>query len=50
MSAAELAGGFDVPTATSVSGHIEDRYVRRINAPPRADTAADVAGGRRPDR
>ncbi len=34
MSAAELAGGFAVPTSTTLSGHIEDLYVRRLRALP----------------
>ena len=34
MSAAELAGGFAVPTDTTLAGHIEDHYVRRLRALP----------------
>ena len=34
MGPAELAGGYGMPTAATVSAHIEDGYVRRINALP----------------
>jgi len=34
MTRAELAGGFGVPTAGTVSGHVEERYRARINALP----------------
>jgi DNA-binding CsgD family transcriptional regulator len=34
MNPAELAGGFGVPIATTVSGHIEEGYLRRIKALP----------------
>src|SRR6476620_8028130 len=34
MTQAELAGGFGVPATISVSGHIEDRYARRVQALP----------------
>jgi hypothetical protein len=34
MTPAELAGGFGVPSAAGVPGHIEQRYRRRIKAMP----------------
>jgi DNA-binding CsgD family transcriptional regulator len=34
MTPAELAGGFGVPTSTTVSGQIEDHYARRVQALP----------------
>ena len=34
MTPAELAGGFGVPTTTTVSGQIEDHYLRRVQALP----------------
>ena len=34
MSRAELAGGFGVPTAATISSHVEDAYLRRIQALP----------------
>jgi DNA-binding CsgD family transcriptional regulator len=36
MTTAELAGGFELPAADDLSGHIENRYVRRIRALPEA--------------
>ena len=50
MSRPELAGGFAVPTTATVSGHIEDHYVRRVRALPEASqrlmllAAADPTG------
>jgi tetratricopeptide (TPR) repeat protein len=50
MSAAELAGGFALPDAGSLPGHIEDHYLRRIGALPEATqrlmllAAADPVG------
>jgi DNA-binding CsgD family transcriptional regulator len=34
MSAAELAGGFGLPAAGDLPGHIEDRYLRRVDSLP----------------
>jgi DNA-binding CsgD family transcriptional regulator len=34
MSQAELAGGFGVPPTTTLSGHLQDHYVRRVQALP----------------
>ena len=34
MTAAELAGGFELPDARELSAHIEDHYVRRIGELP----------------
>jgi DNA-binding CsgD family transcriptional regulator len=34
MSAAELAGGFGVPTARGVAAHMEDHYVQRVRRLP----------------
>ena len=36
MSAAELAGGFDLPAAGELPGHIEDHYLRRVAGLPDA--------------
>ena len=50
MSAAELAGGFELPAAGDVPGHIEDHYLRRARALPEATqklmllAAADPVG------
>jgi DNA-binding CsgD family transcriptional regulator len=50
MTRAELAGGFGVPTATTVPGHIEERYRQRIAALPESTrrlillAAADPTG------
>ena len=50
MSRPELAGGFAAPTIATVSGHIEDYYVRRVRALPEASqrlmllAAADPTG------
>ena len=35
-TAAELAGGFELPAAGDVQGHIEDHYLRRVGALPEA--------------
>ena len=34
MSAAELAGGFDLPAPRDLLGHLEDHYLRRVRALP----------------
>src|SRR3954469_19206783 len=34
MSSAELAGGFDLPATADLPGHIEEHYLRRIDALP----------------
>ena len=50
MSAAELAGGFELAAAGDVPGHIEDHYLRRARALPEATqrlmllAAADPVG------
>ncbi len=50
MSAAELAGGFDLPDAAELSGHIENHYLRQVIAlPPTTQrlllvAAADAVG------
>jgi DNA-binding CsgD family transcriptional regulator len=50
MSAAELAGGFELPAAADLPGHIEDHYLRRVGALPEATqrlmllAAADPVG------
>jgi DNA-binding CsgD family transcriptional regulator len=50
MSAAELAGGFELPGARDLPGHIEDHYLRRIDELPEATqrlmllAAADPVG------
>ena len=50
MSQAELAGGFGMPGARTLPGHIEDHYLRRIRALPEATqqlmllAAADPTG------
>ncbi|HEX6696870.1 MAG TPA: AAA family ATPase [Solirubrobacteraceae bacterium] len=50
MTAAELAGGFQLPSLVDVPGHIEDHYLRRVEALPEATqrlllvAAADPAG------
>jgi DNA-binding CsgD family transcriptional regulator len=50
MSAAELAGGFELPGARGLPGHIEDHYVRRVGELPEATrrlmllAAADPVG------
>ena len=50
MTAAELAGGFGVPTGTTVPSRIEDEYLRRIKALPESTqrllviAAADATG------
>jgi DNA-binding CsgD family transcriptional regulator len=50
MSAAELAGGFGLPDAGGLPGHIEDNYLRRVRALPEATqrlmllAAADPVG------
>jgi DNA-binding CsgD family transcriptional regulator len=50
MSAAELAGGFDLPGAGGLPGHLENHYLQRIGALPEATqrllllAAADPAG------
>jgi DNA-binding CsgD family transcriptional regulator len=36
MTTAELAGGFELPAARDLSGHIEDHYVRRVGELPEA--------------
>jgi hypothetical protein len=36
MTAAELAGGFELPAGGDLRGHIEDHYVRRIDELPEA--------------
>ena len=36
MSAAELAGGFELPAATDLPGHLEDHYRRRVGELPQA--------------
>jgi DNA-binding CsgD family transcriptional regulator len=36
MSAAELAGGFEIPRSADLPGHLEDHYVRRIAELPEA--------------
>jgi hypothetical protein len=36
MSAAELAGGFELPAAGELPAHIEDHYLRRVGALPEA--------------
>lgn len=49
-SRAELAGGFELPAAGDLPGHIEDHYLRRLGALPEATqrlmllAAADPAG------
>src|SRR5262249_52065697 len=35
MSTAELAGGFGVPETSTLPGHIEEHYIRRVRALPR---------------
>jgi DNA-binding CsgD family transcriptional regulator len=50
MSAAELAGGFELLPAGDLTGHIEERYLRRVRALPEATqelvllAAADPVG------
>src|SRR3954452_13971195 len=50
MSSAELAVGFDLPATADLPGHIEEHYLRRIDALPEATrrlmllAAADPAG------
>jgi DNA-binding CsgD family transcriptional regulator len=50
MSAAELAGGFELPVAADLPSHIEDHYSRRVEALPEATrrllllAAADPVG------
>src|SRR4051812_17711969 len=50
MSAAELAGGFELPAAGGLPGHLEDHYARRVGELPEATqrlllvAAADPAG------
>ncbi|HYN91623.1 MAG TPA: LuxR C-terminal-related transcriptional regulator, partial [Thermoleophilaceae bacterium] len=50
MSAAELAGGFELPPVTDLSTRIQDQYVRRVDALPQATrrlillAAADPVG------
>jgi DNA-binding CsgD family transcriptional regulator len=50
MSAAELAGGFELPTAPDLSSRIQDQYVQRVKALPEATrrlillAAADPVG------
>jgi DNA-binding CsgD family transcriptional regulator len=34
-SEAELAGGFAIPSTADLSGHLQDRYLRRVRALPR---------------
>src|SRR4051794_24824266 len=36
MSAAELSGGFELPAAGDLPGHIEDHYLRRVGELPEA--------------
>ena len=36
MTAAELAGGFELPGAAELPGHLEDHYQRRVGALPEA--------------
>src|SRR4051812_11192806 len=36
MTAAELAGGFDLPAASELPAHIEDHYLRRVRELPEA--------------
>ena len=46
MSAAELAGGFELPAAAAdLPAHIEDHYVRRVDELPGGDPAAAAARG-----
>ena len=47
MTPAELAGGFGLPGAASLTGRIEDSFRRRLDALPPADQAAAAAGGGR---
>jgi hypothetical protein len=50
MSAAELAGGFELPRAGDLPGHLEEHYLRRVDALPDATqrlmllAAADPVG------
>ncbi|HEV3378031.1 MAG TPA: AAA family ATPase [Thermoleophilaceae bacterium] len=50
IGAAELAGGFTLPVATDLPGHIQDHYMRRVGELPRASqqlmllAAADPVG------
>src|SRR3954447_19788663 len=50
MTAAELGGGFELPAAADLPGHIEDHYSRRVGTLPAATqrllllAAADPAG------
>jgi DNA-binding CsgD family transcriptional regulator len=50
MSAAELAGGFELPRGGDLPGHIEEQYLRRVRALPEATrrlmllAAADPVG------
>src|SRR4051794_13227842 len=50
MSAAQLGGGFELPAAADLPGHIEDHYSRRVGTLPAATqrllllAAADPAG------
>ena len=50
MSAAELAGGFELPSAADLPGHLEDHYLRRVGELPEATqrlmllAAADPVG------
>ena len=50
MSAAELAGGFAVPTTQPLSGQLAGALPAARARTPGADPAADAAGGGRPHR
>ncbi len=47
MTAAELAGGFELPGAAELPAHIEDHYLRRIRELPEATQHSDAGGGGR---
>ena len=49
MSAAELAGGFELLAATDLPRHLEDHYLQRADQLPEADAATAAAGRGRAD-
>ena len=50
MTAAELAGGFELPASGELPAQIEHHYIRRIRRVARSDAAPDAPGGRRARR
>src|SRR3954465_624334 len=48
MTAAELAGGFDLPAASELPAHIEDHYLRRVRELPEATQRLMLLGAAEP--